>query len=216
MLTSLLIAALAVTAALPSTAQAPTPAPSPRPLVVAYAGDSTTAQGNSWITHIHAPDFSIRPGYARSGYRTDQVLAQVPAATGADVLVIMLGINDIHYAATDDWAAIIARVNLIADKVNAKHVILCATAPSNITRYVQVGSGKIVNPQAQQNSLNALIKANATERGYSYVDPFSAIRSAKTGGYHAAAYTADGTHPSTAGYVLEAQKMATEIQAVTK
>lgn len=204
-----LLLGLILAIAIPTAAHATTP-----PVLVTYAGDSTTAQSNSWLTHIHAPDFTRVPGYYHSGYRTDQVLAVIPPAPDADVLVIMLGINDLHYADYNDMPSIIDRINQIAVKVGAKHVILCATAPSNITSYSEIGTGRIIDPQTAQTKLNALIKADALVMGYTYKDPFSSIRSSATGGYHAADETSDGTHPSTSGYVIVAQELAPVMQAV--
>lgn len=200
-------------------AHATTPVPrQPRdtvavPVNVAYAGDSTTAQTNSWLCHIHAPDFNVVGGFAKSGYRTDQVLAAITPQPTADVVVIMLGINDIHAPGYSDLPGIIDRINQIAVKVDAQHVILSATAPSNITSYTR-SDGTVVDPQKVQTQLNALIKSDALTMGYTYKDPFSSIRSSVTGGYHAADETADGVHPSTAGYVIVAQELAPVIQAV--
>lgn len=209
---AVIVGLLLLAGLIPSPAVARAATPKPLPISIAVAGDSTTAQTNSWLCHIHAPDFNAAYGFARSGYRTDQVLAAIKSSPNANILVVMLGINDIHYPAYNHFDGIVARINQIVAKVGAQKVIIAATAPSNITDYNQNGS-KHVNSRSEQDALNSVLRNDAKMNGWYYFDPYYNMR-AVGGAYKSLAYTADGVHPSTAGYIQEAKNFAAEFTSI--
>lgn len=214
-----MIAATAVICAINAVICSPSPLPAscpeaPKVVTVAYAGDSTTARAEQWL-HFIAADKTVKVvgGYAHSGYTTAQVAPHIKA-TGANVGIVMLGINDIHYPATNSIPAIVERINSIAVKLGTKETIIGAVAPSNVTLYTANGS-KNLNPRAVQAKLDDALKADALIHGWTYVDAYATIRNFKTNGFTSTKYVlADRTHPSAAGGKIAAAQFSKAAHAV--
>ena len=182
--------------------------PDPDAITYVYAGDSITARADSWL-HVLSGDGHLDAvdGYARSGYRSDQVLDEVPAATGADVLVIEVGTNDINQGKTLD--SIVTNVAAIATKVGADHVLLTAAPPSDET-----SSQWGVNRQRGSVELNARFRSEAATHDWSYTDPFAAYREADNSWHHGA--SADGIHPTARSNTTVAKVMAGAIERASR
>lgn len=152
-----------------------------------FEGDSTTARDSSWRPHIVASDLVQLEGVAISGATSAGVLAQTKPVD-ADVVVIMLGINDIRLGKSR--ASIKANIKEIVSIVGARHVLLCAIAPNDITDY---GSDHI-DRQNLGFALNRDLAQLAADNGWLFADPWSAVR-LKSNGWVSGA-DEDGVHPT--------------------
>jgi lysophospholipase L1-like esterase len=188
-----ILATVGITTVRPQTVQ-----PTATTVGIAYAGDSTTAQTNSWLYQINDPTITINGGFAAGGYTSAQVLTTITPIT-ADVLVIRVGTNDIRLAVPQ--ATTIANVEAIATKVGAARVILMATAPCSITDY---GTTHINRQQLGEILNRAYIDLAATH-GWLFADASNQFRrldnSYKTG------TSDDQVHPTTAAFGQEAARM---------
>jgi lysophospholipase L1-like esterase len=184
--------------------------PSEHDITLAFAGDSTTAKPNSWLHQLHDKRIHVVGGYAHSGYTSEQVLRNI-RHTRADVLVVMVGINDFHFADTDHVATAVADVNAIVAKVGALRAIISAVAPSDITRWHRDGA----DSQKLQTELNKALQRDAHKHHWTWTDPWASIRVKATGAY-ANGMTIDGIHPVTAGYVIAEKSLDTTIRRVAK
>lgn len=176
----------------------------PGAVTFAYAGDSITARPDSWLhdvegdTRLHAVG-----GYAHSGYRADQVLAEIGPVPDADVLVVELGTNDVNQAVPT--ATTIANVDAVVRKVGARHVLVVAGPPSDWTSSrwgADRRSGQIV--------LSRALERDATDHGWSYVDPFTSFR--LPDGAWVRGSTPDGIHGTAATNVVVARVLAEAIR----
>ena len=179
----------------------------PSPVTLAFAGDSTTAKPLSWLHQLNTSVIDPVGGFAHSGWTSGQVLAKL-SRVKADVLVVMLGINDLHYSATDHIGDVIANVNRIVARVSAQKVILSAVAPSNVTHWWRDGS----DSRAAQAALNVALRADAIDHGWDYTDPWARLR-AKDGSY-LPGYSLDNIHPTPAGSALVARSLTESILAI--
>jgi len=177
------------------------------PVTLAFAGDSTTAKPLSWLHQLNTSVIDPVGGFAHSGWTSGQVLAKL-SRVKADVLVVMLGINDLHYSATDHIGDVIANVNRIVARVSAQKVILSAVAPSNVTHWWRDGS----DSRAAQAALNVALRADAIDHGWDYTDPWARIR-AKDGRY-LPGYSLDHIHPTPAGSAIVARSLTESILAI--
>lgn len=174
----------------------------------AYAGDSITARPDSWLHQLEGdPDLHAVGGYAHSGYRSDQVLHEIGPVPDADVLVVELGTNDVNQAVP--VGRITANVDAVVRKVDAHHVLVVAGPPSDRTTSLW-GADR----RAGQLVLSRELRAEAQEHGWSYVDPFTAIRTSD--GAYEPGTTPDGIHPTAAANVRVAQDMADAIEAAAR
>ena len=174
----------------------------------AYAGDSITARPDSWLHQLEGdPDLHAVGGYAHSGYRSDQVLHEIGPVPDADVLVVELGTNDVNQAVP--VGRITANVDAVVHKVDAHHVLIVAGPPSDRTTSLW-GADR----RAGQLVLSRELRAEAQEHGWSYVDPFTAIRTSD--GAYEPGTTPDGIHPTAAANVRVAQDMADAIEAAAR
>lgn len=171
---------------------------------ITAAGDSTTAQGTSWIHHLTDPYLSVVQDFSESGWTSAQVLNRVQAATieETDVLVVMLGINDLRLEKTR--ASILANISDIQEKVRAPHVLIGAVAPSNQTSYDDTPSGATINRAVLQFSLNRDLADLAADsrRGWMFGDPWTALRR-MDGTWQPGTAVADGVHPTEATSIAE-------------
>jgi lysophospholipase L1-like esterase len=154
-----------------------------------YAGDSTTAQGSSWLGQITAADLTNVGGVAVSGATSAAILAQVAPVT-ADVLVVMLGVNDVRLGKTR--AEVKSNIADIVDIVGATRVLLCAIAPSDETDY---GTSHL-DRRTLGFALNRDLSQFAADNGWMFADPWSSIRLLSNG--YASGATSDGVHPTPA------------------
>lgn len=169
----------------------------------AYAGDSITARPDSWL-HALEPDtrFHAVGGYAHSGYRADQVLAEIGPVHDADVLVVELGTNDVNQAIPT--AVTIANVDAVVRKVGAQRVLVVAGPPSDWT-----SSRWGADRRTGQVVLSRALARDATEHGWSFADPFTAFR--QHDGAWVAGSSPDGIHGTAAANVVIARAMASAI-----
>lgn len=154
-----------------------------------YAGDSTTAQGSSWLGNVTASDLTNVGGVAVSGATSGAIAAQV-APVDADVLVVMLGINDLRLGKTR--AEVKANIASIVKTVGARRVLLCAIAPCDETDY---GSDHL-DRRTLGYALNRDLSQMAADNGWLFAEPWSSVRLLSNG--YANGTTADGVHPTAA------------------
>jgi hypothetical protein len=167
------------------------------PTTVAVAGDSTTAQKNSWayqINSLHDARIKFAGGYFGLGFNSKQVLSHIPPSR-PDVLIVKLGTNDIAQGVR--LSTVIANVKAIVAKVGPKHVILSAIVPSNLNSYGRTH----IDRAALGAQLNRALLATAKQFGWTYLDPDATFRTVYN--RYRSGYTKDGTHPNTAGYRAE-------------
>ena len=113
--------------------------------------------------------------------------------------VILCGTNDIAqndgvYVSNEEICDNIAWMAAEAAGSGIK-VVLCSVLPS--TRYSWASS---IHPEDIIIELNVLIKALAEEKGYAYVDYYSALVDSNKG--LPSEYSSDGCHPNQAGYTV--------------
>lgn len=177
---------LGLAAVNPGTAQAD------GPLTYTYAGDSITNPNNSWSYTRFLGDETLTSasGTGISGATSTEVAAAVQP-TDADVLVVMVGTNDMRY----DTNPKVVRDNVkrIVSTVGARHVVVAAVAPSNQTDY---GSGHI-NRAVDGVVLNRMLSSSATAMGWLFVDPWDGVRK-MDGTWSTGGSQPDGVHPSIA------------------
>jgi lysophospholipase L1-like esterase len=172
----------------------------------AFAGDSTTAQPDSWIHQLTDPRITAVGGFARDGFTSQQVLSNITPVK-ADVLVVMLGINDLHFVQTENIENIVANVNRIVARVGVSRVIVSAVAPSDVTYWAP----NAADSRSAQGRLNIALKRDSLAHEWTFVDPYSKIRTSD-GGYRAG-FTIDNIHPTVAGYAIVASAMTRSIRA---
>lgn len=182
--------------------------PLPDAVTFAYAGDSITARPDSWLHAIESDDrLHAVGGYAHSGYRADQVLREIGPVPDADVLVVELGTNDVNQAVP--LTTTLRNVAAVVAKVDAHHVLVVAGPPSDWTtsRYgADRRTGQLV--------LSGALREQADENGWSYVDPFTALRAAD--GAWKPGTTPDGIHGTAAANVVIARAMASAIESAAR
>jgi len=174
----------------------------------AYAGDSITARPDSWL-HVLEPDTHLHAvgGYAHSGYRADQVLHEIGPVPDADVLVVELGTNDVNQAVPT--ATTIANVDAVVRRVGARHVLVVAGPPSDWTT-----SRWGADRRSGQLVLSRALERDATDHGWSYIDPFTHFRT--TDGAWVRGSSPDGIHGTAATNVVIARVMADAITAAAR
>ena len=191
----------------------PQPRPQPQP-VVATLGDSITAGAPRWDPNLvlrqflpgrptprsqwqywadRATDGAFRfDNCGEIGERTDQIeLRLARCAEGADVLVVQGGTNDI----TQDRAPAFAAANLREMLRRAKDAglrTLVTTIPPINTQYPRWAQ--------EVRRLNGLIRAIARSEGVPLVDFFAALEDPSRPDRMPDRWTADGVHPTVAGY----------------
>lgn len=165
----------------------------------AYAGDSTTADSNSWLGQWADPDILPIGGFAHGGYTSAQVFTALAADIDPDVLVIMLGVNDIRLGIPST----VTRNNIeaIAARAGGSKVLLCAIVPNSLTN-----DGGI-NRQQLGAIWNRTQISIAWENEWYYCDPAVQFRQLDNG-YAAGTCELDKVHPKTASYALMATRLA--------
>jgi acyl-CoA thioesterase I len=184
--------------------------PAPGENRVVFMGDSIT---EAW--KIEGPDgtFPGKPYINRgiSGQTTPQMLVrfrQDVIALKPKVVVILAGTNDIAgntgpmtLEQTEDNLASMA--DLAA--ANGIKVVLCSVLPA-----FDYPWKRGLEPAPKILAVNQWIKAQATEKGYVYVDFHTAMKDDRDGLPAALSY--DGVHPTPAGYAMMAPLAEAGIQ----
>ncbi|AIV41179.1 MULTISPECIES: SGNH/GDSL hydrolase family protein [unclassified Curtobacterium] len=174
----------------------------------AYAGDSITARPDSWLHQLESDDrLRAVGGYAHSGYRADQVLAEIGPVPQARVLVVEVGTNDVNQAVPLDRT--IAGVDAIVRKVGAARVLVVAGPPSDWT-WSRWGADR----RSGQIVLTDALHADADAHGWAFVDPFRSLRAAD--GAYVAGTTPDGIHPTAEANRSVAAAMADAIERTAR
>lgn len=176
-----------------------TPKPTPSTISVTYAGDSLTAMDGSWMRQLNDKTLTNIGGTAIGGATVPRILTNV-SARDADVLVVMAGTNDIRYARSS--TTITQNIGKVVHKVGARHVVIAAIAPSNVTKYGK----KHIDRRKQGEILNRDLQNYALTNGYLFVDPWAADR--QLNGGWPSNRTIDGTHPT----VAMSKKVAVRMQ----
>lgn len=162
---------------------------------IAYAGDSTAV----WKDQLTDPEITVAGGFSSPGYTSTQIAANI-TAVNCDVLVVMVGVNDIRLGVST--ATILANIESIVSTVGAQHVIICAIVPCDITDY---GTAHI-NRQEKGEVFNRALIDLAFSHGWLFVDPSNQFRKIANG-YKSATGMSDGVHPTTASYQLIAARI---------
>ncbi|TCL87362.1 lysophospholipase L1-like esterase [Curtobacterium sp. PhB142] len=176
-----------------------TPKPTPSTISVTYAGDSLTAMDGSWMRQMNDKTLKNIGGTAIGGATTPRILTR-SSAKDADVLVVMAGTNDLRYAYSSK--SIQQNIGKIVTKIGARHVVIAAIAPSNITKYGK----KRIDRRKQGEILNRDLQNYALTHGYLFVDPWAADRQLNGGWPSSRTY--DGVHPT----VAMSKKVAVRMQ----
>ena len=174
----------------------------------AYAGDSITARPDSWLHQLESDDrLHAVGGYAHSGYRADQVLAEIGPVPQARVLVVEVGTNDVNQAVPLDRT--IADVGAIVRKVGAERVHVVAGPPSDWT-WSRWGADR----RSGQIVLTDALHADADAHGWAFVDPFRSLRAAD--GAYLPGTSPDGIHPTAEANRSVATAMADAIERTAR
>ncbi len=174
----------------------------------AYAGDSITARPDSWLHQLEGDDrLHAVGGYAHSGYRADQVLAEIGPVPQARVLVVEVGTNDVNQAIPLDRT--IANVDAIVRKVGAGRVLVVAGPPSDWT-WSRWGADR----RSGQIVLTDALHADADSHGWAFVDPFRSLRAAD--GAYLPGTSPDGIHPTAEANRSVAAAMADAIERTAR
>lgn len=172
------------------------------PITYAVAGDSLSANSDSWLHQMNDPGLSFVGGFQQAGYTTNGALANIQPGT-ADVLVVMLGTNDIRYGFDADH--ITSTIEQIVTKFGgASHVLISFTPPSDYT------DDNGIDRRTQGIIVNRALVAVAAKHNWLYADPFSFQR-----GWNNAWGTGastDKTHPTAAVSLLVSQRMSIYIR----
>jgi lysophospholipase L1-like esterase len=171
------------------TAQTETPRAA-SPVRIAIFGDSISEAGSpdftsgrfgalSWASYL-GEDFSFAGGWAKVGARTSDMLAYAKPLT-ADVLVVIAGTNDYRTGVPFNETA--ENLDRMVATAGVGRVIVSSVPPNDFD-------------PAAATALNERLAAHVRERGWTFFDAMSGLRS---GDRFAAGMTSDGVHPSEAG-----------------
>ncbi len=168
-----------------------------------FIGDSITA---NWVKESKGhPEFFKENNFLGLGF-SGKTSAYLKTVFNAGVTskhpkyaVILCGTNDIAqndgvYVPNEDIRDNIAWMASEAAGSGIK-VVLCSVLPS--THFYWATS---IHPEDAIIELNVLIKALATEKGYEYVDYYSALVDSNKG--LPSKYSSDGCHPNQDGYTV--------------
>lgn len=168
-----------------------------------FIGDSITA---NWVKESKGhPEFFKEHNFLGLGFsgKTSGYLKTVFHAAVTNKhpkqVVILCGTNDIAqndgvYVSNEEIRDNIAWMASEAEGSGIK-VVLCSVLPS--THFYWASS---IHPEDIIIQINVLIKALAAEKGYTYVDYYSALVDSNKG--LPSQYSSDGCHPNQAGYTV--------------
>ena len=157
-----------------------------------FAGDSVTQANNtwSWTKYVRATRATSVGGVASAG-ATSATIAASAVRRDADVLVVMIGVDDVRFGVSP--TTVRRNVSTIVGKVHARHVVIAAIPPCNLTDY---GPDHVDRATAGY-ALNRSLQEYASSRGWGWVDPFSSVRRVD-GTWTPGASFKDGVHPAVA------------------
>ena len=157
-----------------------------------FAGDSVTQANNtwSWTKYVRATRATSVGGVATAG-ATSATIAAAATRRDADVLVVMIGVDDVRFGISP--TTVRRNVSTIVGKVHARHVVIAATPPSNLTDY----GPDHVDRATAGFALNRSLQEYSSSRGWGWVDPFSSVRRID-GTWTPGASFKDGVHPAVA------------------
>jgi hypothetical protein len=160
-----------------------------RAITFAVAGDSLTAWDDqtfpepdgdldpiTWTHWVIADGLELAGGYAR-GYASARDIADNMVAVDADVLVVMVGTNDTGVTATED---VLASIDEIVETAGARAVLISAIPPDD-------------GYASEALLYNLALVEFATDRGWTFVDPWVAMR---VEGAWDEGLSQDGIHPT--------------------
>lgn len=143
----------------------------------------------SWVHHLDKQAVRFVGGYAKGGLTSKELLSTTSEGLRSDIVVYELGTNDILH---DTWTAADQLKNL--DKHSSQ-----INAPENSARILVMGIGPVPSETPERiQTWNDDLRAGAQQRGWTYVDPWTKIR---TDDYvwRDKDDTADGKHPAAGG-----------------
>lgn len=176
------------------------------PIRVAVAGDSNStgfagtlehgvASSTAWVALLPEGEFEWAGGWALDGATSLTVADNVVPIGDADVLVVMVGTNDLALGIPFDQTR--AAVEAIVETVGAELPVISALAPS------------AYQPEEVEQA-NQDLAAVAAQNGWGWIDPWVPVRGSD-GGWLPAFFT-DGVHTSSDGYAAAASEVATQLR----
>ncbi|RKR74623.1 SGNH/GDSL hydrolase family protein [Frondihabitans australicus] len=165
------------------------------PVRVAIVGDSLTAGGSrtipqdgldkdTWMTYAQGDGVKWVGGWAMGGTTTQIEAYHVTPVKDVDVLVLMSGTNNVRLGIS--LAKAKKYYDYIVKVIHPKHVIIGAIPPYN--RDPDGGA-------TYEKQLKAWVLTK--KKSWTFYDPWGPLRDGK---YYVASLTADGIHPTAAGY----------------
>lgn len=177
------------------------------PVKYAVAGDSLSANAGQWLAQESDPSVQYVGGFQKAGATTYSVNNAIGPVPDADVLVVMLGTNDVRYGVP--LATLDAQIESIVQKVGAPHVLLTYLPPCNIT--ADTVSGSVVDDQNKHIVYSRDLVSLAERHGWLIADPFAPWRT-YAGAYSGIGASTDGVHPTAAVAGQVADRMALYIR----
>ncbi|ROP63990.1 SGNH/GDSL hydrolase family protein [Curtobacterium sp. PhB115] len=152
-------------------------------LTFAVSGDSVTARPESWRDQIGDRRLRLVGGFAEDDATSERAFGQVRRSL-ADVLVVMLGMNDVRQGVP--FEEMTANIEKIVRFAECQTALLCLVPPSN-------HSDGAVNQRANGVVANRHLFDLGARRGWVVADPFAFARASNNswGG----GSSDDGTHP---------------------
>ena len=190
----------------------------------AYTGPKAVFMGDSisdfWDESGNGhPDFFTDNNYVSKGI-SGQTTAQMLARFQSDVIdldpgcvAILAGTNDIAGNDNDGVSRsneyILGNIRAMAEMAENAHipVIICSLVPANVYNW-----NPNVHPADIIVELNGMLRQMAAEKGYAYVDYWSALADDQKG--LPALYSNDGVHPVQAGYTIMERLIKPAIEGV--
>ncbi len=187
----------------------PTSTPS-GPVALTLVGDSNStgfsgtleagiAAQTAWVALLPAEQYTFVGGWAIDGSTTTDMADAATPVSGAELLVILGGTNDLAYGIPTDVT--LREVVRISETVQAPSVAVAAIPPSDFL------------PE-EARALNAELAALAAERGWIFLDPWVQMRNED--GSWVAAFRTDGIHTSPDGYAAAASQIALQLEAAIR
>lgn len=152
-------------------------------MTFAVSGDSVTARPASWRDQLGDRRLRLVGGFAEDGATSERAFGQVRRSL-ADVLVVMLGMNDVREGVP--FEEMTTNIEKIVRFAECQTALLCLVPPSN-------HSDGAVNQRALGVVANRHLFDLGARRGWVVADPFAFARASNNswGG----GSSDDGTHP---------------------
>lgn len=152
-------------------------------LTFAVSGDGITARAESWKEQMTDRQLRLVGGFAEDGATSERAFGQVRRSL-ADVLVVMLGMEDVRAAVP--FETMTANIEKIVRFAECKTALLCLVPPNNRSQ------GE-VNRRTNGIVANRHLFELGASRGWVVADPFAFARASNNtwGG----STSVDGIHP---------------------